>query len=197
MRRLFLLNILLLFFSFSYSQRVTSGDINCFIDITEVKVVVDYSNAIIDKLDYENRCDLDEGWVKGEKEVTARFLKVLIGELYRHQIKVTKKAEVSFVFHVTQIDDDGESYANAEIIDENVNSLVAINKFHGEGGKFGSLSNLAGDGMERLAKSVGRYLDLQRNLHRSWRKKGKKEKTDSDWKQKWQEKNNKKKSEEN
>ena len=122
-------------------------------------MIVDYSKAVIDNMDYETRCEVDDAWVKGEREVTSRFLTVLSKVLSSHGLILSKKADLQFVVIITKIDEEGESYGKAEFRDKEGNILGSIDNLNGDGGRLGSLTNLAGDGMERLATDIGSKLE--------------------------------------
>ena len=143
----------------SFSQTPEPGSLEFIKNFKTVKVIVDYSKAIIDNMDYETRCEADEAWVKGEKEVTSRFISALSRVLSSHSLIVSKGSELQLVVKINKIDEDGECYGTVEFQGKDGELLGTLGSVNGNGGKWGSLTNLAGDGMERLAEDIGSKLE--------------------------------------
>ncbi len=159
MKKLVLIVTMCLFSTFALAQIPEPGSLDFLKDHKSVKVEVDYSQAIINNMDYETRCEQDPDWKKNENEVTGRFISALSQELSSHNLMISKKSDLVLVVKLTRIDEDGECYANAEFQDLEGNVLGVLKGLNGDGGKWGSLTNLASDGMEELAKDVGSVLN--------------------------------------
>ncbi len=159
MKKIFFIAMVLLTASLSFAQSPAPGSLSFLDDHKSLKVVVDYTQAIIDNMDYETRCESDIDWAKNEKEVTSRFLTSFSRVLASHKLTMSKSSELLFVVKVTKIDEDGECYAFAQFQDKDGIVLGTIENLNGKGGKMGSFTNLAGDGMERLATAIGIKLD--------------------------------------
>ncbi len=158
MKKLLFIAMTMLFMPFCRAQDIKPGSLDFLKKYESLKIVVDYSTAVIDNMDYATRREVDTDWIKNEKEVTSRFITSFSKVLSSRDIKVSNNSDLLFVLKVTKIDDDGECYGFAEFHDKEGNVLASIIGLNGNGGKIGSLTNLAGDGMERLAKDIGNIL---------------------------------------
>ena len=148
----------------SLAQKLQSGSLDFLSSTNTLAVAIDYSQAIISKLTYSTRCEVDPDWKKGEEEIEKRFVIALAEELSKHGIGISKNSSYTLNLIPIKIDNDGETRAQLYVKDADGNSVAFIDNLHGEGGRFGSLTNLTGDGMERLAHSLGSFLGKQKRL---------------------------------
>lgn len=124
---------------------------------TRLNVVFDYSEAVLDGMTIEAMASLDENWEKGSKEAMARFCK----EFVKH-CQVTPalfvgpypEAKYTLTLKVLKVDDDGECYVDVIISDNDGNIILNAPKMNGDGGRFGSFTNLMGDGYENLSRKL-------------------------------------------
>ena len=158
MKKLLFIAMTMLFIPFCRAQDIKPGSLDFLKKYESLKIVVDYSTAVIDNMDYATRREVDTDWIKNEKVVTSRFITSFSKVLSSRDIKVSNNSDLLFVLKVTKIDSDGECYGFAEFHDKEGGVLASIIGLNGNGGKIGSLTNLAGDGMERLAENIGKVL---------------------------------------
>lgn len=147
----------------SDAQVIKSGSLDFLQTNNAFSVSIDFSQSKIKKMSYNVYCELDEDWKKDEKDIQKRFKLAMAEGFAKYNIDILNEAPVSLLLFPTTIDNDGETRAYLEIRDSDNAVLAVIEGIHGEGGRFGSLANLVGDGMERIAHSFVKYLIKQKN----------------------------------
>lgn len=174
MKKLFLLFVIALFVGNINAQKLIEGTVSVLKDKKNLNMEVDFSKAkfwnrmTIDDFLYMKTEEEDEGeawkdyWNKDcVKSFIKKFSKSanenLFGENFR--IGTYPDSKYTAVFFVSSVDEDGEISGIIVIKEQYTNKTVAvISKIHGEGGHYGSIENLIGDGMERAGKQFGRFL---------------------------------------
>ena len=141
-----------------HAQKVTRGSFCALANENIVSVTIDYKNAKIDKVPFEVFVEGEEEWEKDYKSILLNFVKA--ANRSGGGIKYVTKPTCSYqlVFRAIVVDDDGETTGDLLLLDKNSNVIGVAEKFHAEGGRFGSQTNLMGDAAERLGKKVGSFI---------------------------------------
>ena len=163
------ITVLLLAFFISltgYAQKLVSGSLAEVFRQETLNVAVDYSKASIDGIKESSLLNIGgeraKDWQRDKEEINSKFILALhlkINDII--EVGRYPDANYTLVFIPTSFDDDGEVNGYAEIIDTDGTSVAKIEKINGDGGRWGSFTNLCGDAMERAGENVGKLLQRE------------------------------------
>lgn len=99
----------------------------------------------------------DDSRLQTEKELCTKFIDNANEKSFKgFYFSGNRVSQYILKLHVTKVDPDGETYLYAMVFDTVEKKLIFQKMYNGNGGTFGSLTNLMGDAAERLGKKVGR-----------------------------------------
>lgn len=125
-------------------------------------VMFDYKGGEYNGYPYKEFIDEFPDFLTEVKEVESRFIaeindcfsdssKERLSRL-RFTTKLDNKEYILLV-RIGQVDKHGDTGVNAYIVDKN-GIVASLKNVWGDGGRFGSFSNLMGDGMENVARNI-------------------------------------------
>lgn len=160
------------------AQKITSGNLFFLFSEEELNVVIDYSKVVIDgksetlflqqrkNLKHDGQ-DWNAYWEQEvKKDLRNKFMNNFNGELSKSPLKlqggVYPNAKYTATIYVLNIDSDGECDSEVIFTQKDSGEIVAIvSKLNGDGGKYGSFENLAGDGFQRAGTNLGKFICKQ------------------------------------
>lgn len=179
MIKIALLLSLLMFPIMGFSQKLTFGSFDDVFAQDTLNVRVDFSEAKIDGIKESSLLNIGgeraDDWKRDKDDICSKFILALHYKIDEEmEVGRYDTAKYTLVFIPRTFDDDGEVRGYASIINQDGDIIATIDKINGDGGRFGSFTNLCEDAMERAGESVGRYLQREyRKLRREQRRVGK------------------------
>ena len=137
----------------------------------EMDIVLDYSEAKLDKKQstaFFTLKNMDEQ--DYEEKYKKRMLQIFVSNVNEYLpsdfiiVPDAQNTDYQLIIKVINVDGDGETTAKIIISKIDTNEVMANFSANGDGGRWGSFSNLSGDGMERLAKNVGKNVAKKMNF---------------------------------
>lgn len=151
----------------SYAQKVIDGTFALLKDEKFVTVAWDFSKTVFEKKFNEKEwADIHTPaeWEEAKKEAMEKILEEANGKLENATVYLvdatTYKEKTNYTIIITPktLDKKGNNLSNY-VLRKNANSEeVAVIEIKGDGGHFGSLSNLLGDGYEEAARKLGKHI---------------------------------------
>lgn len=160
MKKIIICSLMLMLTSSLFSQKLVKGSFSVLSNESVVKIELDYSDALINGVLFEDFVALEENWETGYKEILMKFVQEANGS---GNLKYSTKAETNYklVIKVKNCDRDGETDGSLLLLNKD-NEIVAVaEKLNANGGSFGSQMNLMGDAAERLGKKVSNFIKKQ------------------------------------
>ncbi len=148
------------------AQKLISGDFSVLKSEKFLKVAWDYSETIIEKQYSESEWEKirDPGeWENAKEEAMDVVLENMNDALEKTTLRVVgldRDFEVKYVLYIKpiELDKKGNNRSDFILIEKETDKEVARLNIKGDGGHWGTLSNLLGDGFEESARSVGKYI---------------------------------------
>ncbi len=169
-KALFLLAAVLITLSAGASSKVLSGTAPSLQGVTKINLKFDYSNLLIEKkaiadwLEYRQATqpnyDAEEELEKQIKpNLQEKIIDALNSKLEKQKAFVTTNgsADYTIVVRPLTINKNGTNTNTCCILDKDGNVLVEFSAM-GKGGKWGSLSNLVGDGYKNSGKEIASFV---------------------------------------
>ena len=137
---------------------VASGTLEGVSEVNRISVKFAWGGATVAGMSEEAYSLTDKAWEDGKAEAERRFIVELNNSLRRAAIEAApfENTKYTLLFSVLGVSKNGDVTGLAQVLDASGAEVAVIEGIHGKGGKVGSLSNLAGDGMESAARSLGR-----------------------------------------
>lgn len=161
----------------AYAQKLTSGSLEDVFNQEFLNVEFDFSKAKLDGIKESSLLNIGgeraADWVRDKDEICAKFL-------YAFHDKIDQEIEAghypdakyTLIFIPLTFDDDGEVRGDASIVNQEGNIIATITGINGDGGRFGSFTNLCGDSMERAGEDIGGFFQREHRKIRRAQKKG-------------------------
>ena len=105
--------------------------------------------------------ETEENWDEGYGDILKKYVVAANQKSNGLKYKSNKTSNYQLVFKAVKVDNDGETRGSLLLLDADGNIVGVAEKFHAEGGWFGSQMNLMGDAAENLGKKVARFINLQ------------------------------------
>lgn len=160
------LSLLLALFSVNcFAQKVVSGSFSALSSEKAVSVRWDFGSTVFEKKFNEREWESLNGeteWRKAKNEAMAVILKCINEELKKNHVYVvgenlSNECKYTIIVSPISLDRKGNNNSNYYLVDNN-NVEVACVQIKGDGGHWGSLGNLMGDGYEEAAKKLGKLI---------------------------------------
>ena len=144
------------------AQTLTQGSLDVLRGEEYVKVVVDYSNAIIMDMTEEEFAEYEEDWYKDQPAIMSKFIEEANEELGgRLRLSRTKDSNYILRWAVEWIDENGTIMSDFYLETADGEIIAVIENVKGKGGVFGTKLNLIKDGAEETGESLGKFLKIQ------------------------------------
>lgn len=179
MKRSILISFFILSFNVCFAQKLTSGSLEDVFAQETLNVEFDFSKANIDGVKESALLNIGgeraSDWKRDKEEICAKFIFALHNKVDQ-EIEVGHYADAKYtlVFIPASFDDDGEVRGSVNIINKEGGVVAVIEKVNGDGGRWGSFTNLCGDAMERAGENVGLCLWREHKKIEKAQKAGKK-----------------------
>ena len=174
MKKVILLSIAALCVNICLAQKLTSGSLEDVFNQETLNVGFDFSKANIDGMKETAMLNIGgeraSDWQRDKEEICSKFLIAMYGETKDFiEVGHYPDAKYTLVFIPATFDDDGEVRGSAQVVNKEGEVVAIIDKINGDGGRWGSFTNLCGDAMERAGYKVGSL--LQREARKIWKAK--------------------------
>ena len=148
------------------AQKLTSGSLEDVFDQETLNVDFDFSKAVIDGMKESALLNIGgeraSDWQRDKNEICSKFLIAMYGQTKDFiEIGHYPDAQYTLVFIPASFDDDGEVRGSAHVVNNEGEVIATIEKINGDGGRWGSFTNLCGDAMERAGDEVGSLLQRE------------------------------------
>lgn len=162
---------LLLFCQNIQAQKIKKGDLDFLKNQKEIHLVFDWSNVIIDNKTEEDFVDIkainsredwkNEWYTTIKKGFELKFKAATNGifiETLDMKVGDYPNANVTALIKLQRIDSDGEVYASVIFSNNNSDEPIITVKINGDGGMWGTVENLFGDGFTKAGISLGKII---------------------------------------
>ena len=144
------------------AQTLTQGSLDVLRGEEYVKVVVDYSNAIIMDMTEEEFAEYEEDWYKDQPAIMSKFIEEANEELGgRLRLSRTKDSNYILRWAVEWIDESGTIMSDFYLETADGEVIAVIKRVKGKGGAFGTKLYLIKEGAEETGESLGEFLKKQ------------------------------------
>lgn len=144
------------------AQTLEQGSLDVLRGEEYVKVVVDYSNALIMDMTEEEFAEYEEDWYKDQPAIMSKFIEEANEELGgRLRLSRTKDSNYILRWAVEWIDENGTIMSDFYLETADGEIIAVIENVKGKGGVFGTKLNLIKDGAEETGESLGKFLKIQ------------------------------------
>jgi hypothetical protein len=154
-----------------HAQKLKEGSLAFLNGEKELNIVFDFTGALIDNKSEKDFVDIqgvrkgDEWKTKWENSTKKGFYILFLVKFNEHLIGKHELRGGSFpnatyqaTIRINKIDSDGEVRGEAVFTQANSTELLARVKINGDGGRWGSLENLFGDGFEKAGDKFGKFV---------------------------------------
>lgn len=147
----------------SYAQQVKEGSFSILKTEERINFEIDYSQATIYNLDYEDFILGEDDWTDDYHELVSKCMMEANDKLsgiimFSNKIKTNYK----LIFNVIRVSGNGttngNTYGNLILMDDTNQIIAEAGSFYGKGGIFGSKTNLMGDAIEVIGEKIGIFL---------------------------------------
>lgn len=121
---------------------------------------IDFDKGVYKLIPVEEFVNVTPDWEKIKEETTDRFFQGL-----NKTLKLTHKAAVktgrqnfTIEVEIINVDDKGNTISNVQVTDSEGKAIAKIEHLYGKGGRYGTFSNLMGDGLESTGEKIGRMI---------------------------------------
>lgn len=142
------------------AQKVESGSFDRLAKSSDnvINVRIDYSDARINNMTFEDFVAIEGSWEAGYNTIMEKFLKEANDKLKDFFLSYSRESGLKLVIKVDKVDKDGETYGKLYLYDENGEVIAIASKINGEGGRWGSQLNLMGDAAANMGSQIGKFL---------------------------------------
>ena len=143
------------------AQTLEQGSLDVLRGEEYVKVVVDYSNALIMDMTEEEFAEYEEDWYKDQPMIMDKFMKINdeLGDKLR--VSKIKTSNYTLRWAVEWIDKDGTIMSDFYLETADGEVIAVIKRVKGKGGTFGTKLYLIKTGAERTGKVLGEFIRKQ------------------------------------
>ena len=165
MGKIVLVMLLSLMTTSSSAQKVISGSFSALSSEKAVSVKWDFGSTVFEKKYNEREWESINGeaeWNKAKNEAMSLILKCINEELKKAHVYVvgenlSNECKYTILVSPINLDRKSNNKSNYYLVDKN-NTEIACVQIKGDGGHWGSLGNLLGDGYEEAAKKLGKLI---------------------------------------
>jgi len=129
-------------------------------DEQKIDLNIDFSNASILGVDFEDWVTGEPDWDQSYSEIRVKFIQAFnsIADRGRHPHRAGSAPNSSYLLHIKieKVKDDGSEVHALVCVENKEGNTIYEKSMKGEQGRFGSVANLMGDAMEDLGYKVGR-----------------------------------------
>ena len=144
------------------AQTLEQGSLDVLRGEEYVKVVVDYSNALIMDMTEEEFAEYEEDWYKDQPAIMSKFLEEANDELDGIlRLSRTKASNYTLRWAVEWINESGTFMSDFYLETADGEVIAVIKRVKGKGGTFGTKLNLIKDGAEETGDYIGKFLRKQ------------------------------------
>ena len=141
------------------AQTLEQGSLDVLRGEEYVKVVVDYSNALIMDMTEEEFAEYEEDWYKDQPAIMGKFLEETNDELDGIlRLSRTKASNYTLRWAVEWINESGTFMSDFYLETADGEVIAVIKRVKGKGGTFGTKLNLIKDGAEETGDCIGKFL---------------------------------------
>ena len=160
MKRYFmLLAVLFVGMQAASAQTLTQGSLVVLHGEEYVKVVADYSNALIMDLTEEEFAEWEEDWYKDQPQIMSELIEEANDKL-DGVLRLSRTRTTNYILRwaVDWIDESGTIMSDFYLETASGEVLAVIENVKGKGGVFGTKLNLIKDGAEETGESLGEFI---------------------------------------
>ena len=172
MKKLFLFFAVFFLAVSAYAIDLKTGSFAALAGQERVRVDFDFSDVMIDGMTLENFLELGvvdddfKDWNDFVNFIKRRFLAGINSDTYKFvegMVFFTGESETDFSIRVSpaMMNIDGKYIINYSLVDNATGEVLGTAYQTGDGGTFGSFSNLQGDGFEEAAEAFKKFLNKQ------------------------------------
>ena len=140
------------------AQTLTQGSLDV-LRGQSVKVIVDYSNAIIMDMTEAEFAEYEEDWYKDQPQIMSELIEEANDKL-DGVLRLSRTRTTNYILRwaVDWIDESGTIMSDFYLETASGEVLAVIENVKGKGGVFGTKLNLIKDGAEETGESLGEFI---------------------------------------
>ena len=141
------------------AQTLTEGSLDVLRGQQSVKVIVDYSNALIMDMTEEEFAEYEEDWYKDQPQIMSELIEEANDKL-DGVLRLSRTRTTNYILRwaVDWIDESGTIMSDFYLETASGEVLAVIENVKGKGGVFGTKLNLIKDGAEETGESLGEFI---------------------------------------
>lgn len=145
---------------YTSAQKIEKGNLDTLKNQNELQFEINYSQVSICGQNEEQFAQTEKDWYLDRPRYEGRLYEGINNYLTNNYFIVSNTIHSKYkaTLYPILIDRKGNIKSRLEIVDTTTNNMVCIVSIYGEGGTFGTMLNLIGDGMQSTGKQIGLLL---------------------------------------